>query len=194
MHLTEIYDQYYQRVRRFILHMVKNEWLADDLVQETFIKINNNLEDIRDTSKLSSWVFRIAYNLCQDYFRSQGKAPLVDNGDLPGEETSHRVPQTHKKLEQFQMRQCVFGLVNHLPESLRSVIILSDIEEFSQQEVAKVMGITVGNVKIRLHRARKKLKLLVEEYCTLEVDERNVLSCQPKKTDGTKGFLKPEGF
>lgn len=193
MHLMEIYDQYYQRVRRFILHTVKNEWLADDLVQETFIRINNNLENIRDASKLSSWVFRIAYNLCQDYFRSQGKAPIVDHGDLPGDETSRLVPGTQKKLEQFQMRQCVFGLVNHLPESLRSVIILADIEEFSHREIAEVTGITVGNVKIRLHRARKKLKLLLEEHCTFEVDERNVLSCQPKKTDGTKGFLKPVG-
>ena len=44
MHLTEIYDQYYQRVRKFILHTVRNEWVADDLVQETFIRINHNLE------------------------------------------------------------------------------------------------------------------------------------------------------
>ena len=60
------------------------------------------------------------------------------------------------------MRQCVFGLVNHLPESLRSVIILADVEEFTHREIAEVTGITVGNLKIRLHRARKKLKLLLE--------------------------------
>ena len=86
------------------------------------------------------------------------------------------------------MRKCVFGLVNHLPESLRSVIILSDISEFSQREIAEILGITVENVKIRLHRARKKLKALLEEHCVFEVDERNVLTCQPETPSGYNLF------
>ncbi len=193
MHLMEIYDQYYQRIRKFILHTVRNEWLADDLVQETFIRINNNLENVRDTSKLQSWIFRIAYNICQDYFRNQGKAPYLGNEEISEETASSRLPTSQKELEQGQMRKCVFGLVNHLPESLRSVIILSDISEFSQREIAEVMGITVENVKIRLHRARKKLKILLEEHCVFEVDERNVLTCQPETPSGYNLFLKPSG-
>ena len=193
MHLMEIYDQYYQRVRKFILHTVRNEWLADDLVQETFIRINNNLENVRDDSKLSSWIFRIAYNICQDYFRSQGKSSSLDHDEIPAETSPRAVPTAQKVLEQSQMRKCVFGLVNHLPESLRSVIILSDIEEFSQREIAEIIGITVENVKIRLHRARKKLKILLEEYCVFEVDERNVLTCQPETPSGYNLFLKPSG-
>jgi RNA polymerase sigma-70 factor (ECF subfamily) len=89
------------------------------------------------------------------------------------------------------MRQCVFGLVNRLPEGLRSVIILSDVSEFSQQEIAEILGITVENVKIRLHRARKKLKALLEEHCVFEVDERNVLTCQPDTPSGYNLFIKP---
>ena len=73
MHLTEIYDQYYQRVRKFILHTVRNDWVADDLVQETFIKVSNNLETLQDAAKLQAWIFRIALNICRDYFRQQGK-------------------------------------------------------------------------------------------------------------------------
>jgi RNA polymerase sigma-70 factor, ECF subfamily len=71
------------------------------------------------------------------------------------------------------------------------VIILSDISEFSQREIAEVLGITVENVKIRLHRGRKKLKVLLEEHCVFEVDERNVLTCQPETPSGYNLFLKP---
>lgn len=191
MHLTEIYDQYYQRVRKFILHTVRNEWVADDLVQETFIKINNNLESVRDAARLQAWIFRVAHNICQDYFRQQGKTPNLGLEEISGEPVSAKPSTTQKELEQGQMRQCVFGLVNRLPESLRSVIILSDISEFNQREIAEILGITVENVKIRLHRARKRLKALLEEHCVFEVDERNVLTCQPETTSGYNLFLKP---
>ncbi len=193
MHLMEIYDQYYQPVRRFILNTVRNEWLADDLVQETFIRINHHLETVRDATKLKSWIFRIAYNLCRDHFRRQAKSPTLDQGEIIEETTPSAGATTQKELEQFQMRQCVFGLVNHLPEPLRSVIILADVDEFSHQEIADIIGITVANVKIRLHRARKKLKLLLEEHCVFEVDERNVLTCQPEKIRLAKLLLKPLG-
>ena len=191
MHLTEIYDQYYQRVRRFILHMVRNEWAADDLVQETFLRINYNLENLKDAAKLQPWIFTIAMNICRDYFRQQGKHANWGLEEIPENAAPSRLPTTQKQLEQGQMRSCVFGLVNHLSESLRTVIILSDINEFSQREIAEIIGITVENVKIRLHRARKKLKALLEEHCTFEVDERNVLTCQPDTPSGYNLFVKP---
>jgi RNA polymerase sigma-70 factor, ECF subfamily len=192
MHLTEIYDQYYQRVRRFILHTVRNDWVADDLVQETFIRINQNLDKVRDAAKLQAWIFRIAHNICQDYFRQQkGKTATLGLEEISREPELAEAPTSQKELEQGQMRTCVFGLVNLLPESLRSVIILSDISEFSQREIAEILGITVENVKIRLHRARKQLKALLEEHCVFEVDERNVLTCQPETPSGYNLFLKP---
>lgn len=191
MHLTAIYDQYYQKVRKFILHTVRNEWVADDLVQETFIKINHNLENLRDTARLQAWIFRIAHNVCRDYFRQQGKNANPGLAEISGEPAAAKAPTTQKELEQGQMRKCVFGLVNFLPESLRSVIILSDISEFSQREIAEILGITSENVKIRLHRARKKLKALLEEHCVFEVDERNVLTCQPETPSGYNLFIKP---
>lgn len=190
MHLTEIYDQYYQRVRKFILHTVRNEWLADDLIQETFIRINANLENVRDPAKLQSWIFRIAYNLCQDYFRNRGKILTSGEQEIPEEIADEMLPTVQKQLEQGQMRACVFGLVKRLPESLQSVIILSDISEFSQKEIAEIMGITPDNVKIRLFRARKKLKGLLEEHCVFERDERNVLTCQPETPSGYNLFVK----
>ena len=60
MEFWAIYDQYYAKVRKFILALVRDEWVADDLIQETFLRVQQNLEGLRDFSKLSSWIFRIA--------------------------------------------------------------------------------------------------------------------------------------
>jgi RNA polymerase sigma-70 factor (ECF subfamily) len=183
MDLFVIHDQYYQRVRKFILASVRDESAADDLTQETFIRIQQNLGNVRDPGKISSWIFRIAYHLCQDHFRTLKKSSTheeIHDGLLNLQETS-----VHKKLEQSEMSQCVQDQLNLLPDSQRSVIIFADVMDFSHQEIADILGLNVENVKIRLHRARKKLKAILEEKCTFEVDERNVLVCEPvDKTNG----------
>ena len=184
MEFWDIYDQYYTRVRKFILALVKDEWVADDLIQETFLKIQNNLKNLKDPSKLSSWIFRIAYNLCQDHFRQLKRSRKEERIDQEGmedfkEALIQKGPDIQKELEQRQMGECVQDQINLLPESLQTVLILFDIMEFSHQEIADILGITVKNVKVRLHRARNKLKDILEEACTFERDERNVLVCTP---------------
>src|SRR5512136_1854061 len=76
MDFWELHDQYYSRVKQFILGLVKDTWVAEDLVQETFIRIQQNVENLRDQSKVSSWIFRIAFNLCQDHFRKPKESPI----------------------------------------------------------------------------------------------------------------------
>jgi RNA polymerase sigma-70 factor (ECF subfamily) len=184
MEFWNIYDQYYAKVRRFILTLVRDEWVADDLIQETFLKIQNNLKDLKDPSKLSSWIFRIAYNLCQDHFRQLKRSRKEERIDQEGiedfkESLIQKGPDIQKELEQRQMGECVQDQINLLPESMRTVLLLFDIMEFSHQEIADILGSTVKNVKVRLHRARKKLKPILEEKCAFERDERNVLVCLP---------------
>jgi RNA polymerase sigma-70 factor (ECF subfamily) len=84
-----------------------------------------------------------------------------------------------KKMEQDEMSQCVQDQLNLLPEAIRSILILADIMDFTHQEIADILGLSVENVKVRVHRARKKLKAILKEKCTFEVDERNVLVCEP---------------
>jgi RNA polymerase sigma-70 factor (ECF subfamily) len=177
MDFLEIHDHFYERVRKFILASVRDESAVDDLVQETFMRIHENLDSVRDPGKVSSWVFRIAHNLCLDHFRARKKSSshneiregLVDLQETP--------PQ--KRMEQDEMSRCVQGQLNLLPESLRSVLIFSDIMEFSHQEIGDILGLSVENVKVRLHRARKRFNAILEKKCTFELDERNVLVCEP---------------
>jgi len=190
MEFWEIYDQYYSRVRKFILALVKDEWVADDLIQETFLKVQQNIESLRDPSRLSSWIFRIAYNLCQDHFRQlkrSRKEESIDQEEMGDfkEALIQKGPDIQKELEQRQMGECVQNQINLLPESLRTVLVLFDIMEFSHQESADILGITVKNVKVRLHRARKRLKTILEDKCAFERDERNVLICTPARNTET---------
>jgi RNA polymerase sigma-70 factor (ECF subfamily) len=184
MKFWEIYDQHYSRVRKFILALVKDEWVADDIIQETFLKVQQNIDSLRDPSRLSSWIFRIAHNLCQDHFRRSKKSRREERiGQEETEDLNEALIQKElgiqKELERRQMGECVQNQINLLPESLRTVLVLFGIMEFSHQESADILGITVKNVKVRLHRARKRLKAILEEKCAFERDERNVLICTP---------------
>ncbi len=174
----DIYYSYHDRVKKFIFTLVKDEWAADDLIQETFIRVQNNLNHLRDGSKLKPWIFRISYNLCQDHFRKLSKLPENEAALIVKKEILTE-PLFQKEFEQLQMGACVQDKIGFLPESYQTVIVLHDLMEFRHQEIAEIMDISVENVKVRLHRARKKLKMILEEHCSFEVDERNVLVCDP---------------
>jgi len=176
MDFLEIYDQYYSRIRKFIVASVRDGSLADDLVQETFLKVRENLDRVRDPQRISSWAFRIAHNLCQDHYRNRRRSPTEETS-LPDGESPCQGSLVQKEFEQRQMGECVQGRMNQLPESLRTVLILFDVMELDQREIAEILDTTPENVRVRLHRARKRLKAILEKECSFEVDERSVLVC-----------------
>jgi len=176
----EIHDRYYAKIKKFILAFVKDEWAADDLTQETFFKAQKELGTLRDPSKLSSWLFRIAYNLCQEYFRRPKMSHTEEEG-MQDRTECHVVVPIHKELQQRQMGECVQDKMGLLSDSHRTILVLSDVMEYSYQEIADILGITVENVKVRIHRARKRLKAILQKKCSFEVDERGVLACDPKE-------------
>jgi RNA polymerase sigma-70 factor (ECF subfamily) len=185
MMFFEIYDKHYQQVKRFIKITVKDEWAADDLTQETFLRVEKNMATLKNPKKLKPWIFRIAYNLCQDHFRN--KIKFREKASL--EETQEAlvsIPKFEKILEQKQMGTCVQNQMDLLPESQRTVIELFDVEGFSQKEIAEILDITIENVKVRLHRARKNFKEILKDKCSFERDERDVFICVPKTKNGDK--------
>ncbi len=178
MDFWEIYGLHHGPVKTFISKMVGDQWIADDLTQDTFIKVQKNLNGLKDDSKLRPWIFRIARNRCLEYFRS-------GTAKNKGQELTYSLqksiePAAQMQLEQHQMSQCVQDKIYLLPESLRVALVLSDTMEMSHQEMADILNITVNNVKVRVHRARKAFKKILEEECTFEHDERSVMVCEPK--------------
>jgi len=177
MEVIRLHDLYYEKIKKFISSLIRDEWSSEDLVQETFIKVDQNLDSVKDRSRISSWIYRIAYNTAMDYLNNRHTRLFRSSVELT--DLQH-MSEFDKTMEQHQMSQCVRGKVSRLPDNLRSVLLLFDLEGFSHDEIAEVLGITPENAKTRLHRARKKLKDILEKECLFEKDERDVFVCLPK--------------
>ncbi len=183
MDFWELYDRYYTRVRAYATSMLRNPAAGDDVVQETFLRAQTSLDSVRDQAKVLAWLLRIAHNLCMDHLRA-AQASRIDQAADPETATAARVePCVQSDLERGEMSACVREQVDQLPDTDRSVILLYDISGLSQEEIAGVLDIEVGAVKVRLHRARKKLRARLESACSFDRDVRNILICEPKRPD-----------
>lgn len=174
-----IVEQYQDMVSRFISATVKNPWVSEDLTQETFIKAYMRIDSLKEISKIKSWLMRIAYNLCLDHFKTASSNRTDSLAGIEDMLSSEILP-LGKQLEQTEMSRCIQEKMFLLPSSYRTILCLFDIAGLSHAEIAEVLDITTGNVKVRLHRARSKMKEILEEHCNFENDERTVLICTPK--------------
>jgi RNA polymerase sigma-70 factor, ECF subfamily len=174
-----IFNEYHDRLKKFVTITVKNEWVVDDIVQEVFVRAHSKIDTLKDQDKIGSWLFRIAYRLCMDHFRKETRKAPEEIEYFRGLNTSD-YSTTERKLEQHQMSVCVQNQMLLLQENYRTVIWLFDVLDFSLKEIADILELSVENVKVRLHRARKKFKSILNQKCSFEKDERNVLVCEPK--------------
>ncbi|MBI5551040.1 MAG: RNA polymerase sigma factor [Desulfobacterales bacterium] len=178
----EIYDAHHDGVRRFIQATLRDPWAADDLVQETFLRVIRKRDTLKEPSKLRPWIYSIAFNLCRDHLRRRASVPRPAQAHPEPVPLLDQIPapsSTEAALAGHQMNVCVQHKITLLPESQRTVLWLFDMDGMSQQEIAEVLGISTDNVKVRLHRARKRLKQILQTHCTFERDERDVLVCEP---------------
>ncbi|UCG62175.1 MAG: RNA polymerase sigma factor [Candidatus Zixiibacteriota bacterium] len=188
-----IFSEYQRSVYNYVLRMVRERSTAEELTQDTFVKIYNALADFRGDSELSTWIYTIATNTCLDHFRSSShrkseKTDLLRPEDLlknVSPEDFKEPPSAEDEVIHAQMSSCVLGYIDDLPEDYRAVILLHDLHGFTNPEIAKITGSTLENVKVRLHRARKKMQEVFSSKCSFYRDERNVLRCVEKEDNGS---------
>ena len=176
-----IHREYRERIRRYLRHLA-GEAEADDLTQEVFAKVSKALAGFRGDSSLSTWIYRIATNVAHDHARKSGgwdEADLDAVGELPdpSRETADR------DYIRREMRSCVRELVEQLPDNYRTVLLLSDFVELPNAAIAEILGLSLETVKIRLHRARTKLRTLLECRCIFYRDEDSGLMCDRKQEE-----------
>lgn len=153
----------------FLLKQVKNEDTARELLQETFYQALRSVPSFRGDSKVSTWLCSIARNLAYKHFREQDRYTTAESETLEyinhaGDDgASHSTftgtPRSHT--ERTERKQMLYAAMNDLPDSYRQIIRLRDLEERSTKEVANELDLTRVNVRVRLHRARKRLKSLL---------------------------------
>jgi RNA polymerase sigma-70 factor (ECF subfamily) len=185
----EVHDTLRPRVQRYLARMA-GEAEAEDLAQEVFEKVSRGLEDFRGDADLSTWVYRIATNTALDRLRRRGKP--TDSVDPSSVDTIAALEADRNvwtdairdtlegRVIRDEMNACIREVIKRLPENYRTVIILSDLEGFSDREIAEILGLSLRNAKIRLHRARAQLKRFLEEVCVLYRSEDNELACDRK--------------
>ncbi|MFZ5642482.1 MAG: RNA polymerase sigma factor [Bacillota bacterium] len=169
----EIFKSNYDKVFSFIYSVSASWTLAEDITQETFIKAFKNIHSFRNESKISTWLNKIAYNIFIDYKR-ENKSPLLSiDDDMLLAKLADLKKNLPKETEQRIMSQCIQEKIMKIPEKNRIPLLL-DIQGYTNQEKAMILGYSLDNTKIRLHRARKKLREILGEDCLLYYDERNV--------------------
>ncbi len=182
-----IFKRYRDRIYRYILSMVHDPAEAEDLTQETFLRAHRKLKSLQDQNAVVSWLYRIATHICYDRFRQSSyrnvPQPLDTTSDDEDSETQWSDPdesRLEQVIEQAEMTDCVQEYIAELSDNYRTAIILHDIHRLTNPEIARMLNISLGAVKIRLHRARQRLKTALEAGCDFNRDERDVLVCEPK--------------
>ncbi len=185
---NEIFDEYYPRILRYLKRIVGSND-AEDLSQEVFDKINRGLSSFQGRSSLSTWIYRIATNTAIDKSRSASYKyemehhPFEDrtSHESSGAQTVKASPATDQIVIRKEMSDCINEFIDNLPPDYKTVIVLSDLEGFANKEITEILGISLDNVKIRLHRARAKLKKSLQEGCDFYYTEGNTLACDRKQ-------------
>jgi RNA polymerase sigma-70 factor (ECF subfamily) len=182
-----IYAEYRPKIVGYLRRLV-GDADAEDVAQEVFVKVGKALEGFRGDSSLSTWIYRIATNTATDHLRKFASRQVVDfqtdssDNDTPPDGTmpDEGAPILDTLLIRKDMNECIRSIVESLPESYRSVLVLSEFEGLTNAEIAEVAGISLDTVKIRLHRARTRLRKELQAKCNFYHDERNELSCDRK--------------
>ena len=168
----------------YICGIVRNTQVAEDLTQEAMLRAHQGIPGLRDPDRFIPWLYRIATNACRDHFRKEKRAgeAFQGSGDSISVEDlrDENAPQLDKVLECAEMGACVRRYFERLPDSYRAVILLHDLEGMTNPAIADLLGISLDTAKVRLHRARNRLREILVDACEFYTDERGILVCTRK--------------
>ena len=148
MNFETIYKTHWQKVFRLCMGYVNDTDRANDLAQETFIKVWQQLPKFRNESSIGTWIFRIASNTCLRQIQKENKMP---KSKIPLEIKDDILDTNIEKDIQF-LYQCI----SELPEVERIIISL-ELEDMNQKEIAQIVGLSEGNIRVKIHRIKQKL-------------------------------------
>ena len=158
-----IYQRYHRRTYSLTMRMTNNASEAEDLTQEVFLQLFRKAGSFRGDSAFSTWLHRLTVNQVLMHFRRRSvkNEKVSDDGEMP-EQTVHGTANPNKM--RVVDRIALKNAIAELPNGYRNVFVLHDVEGYEHEEVARMMGISVGTSKSQLHKARLKLRgLLIKE-------------------------------
>ncbi|PKB16915.1 RNA polymerase sigma factor [Flavobacterium sp. 5] len=161
-------DRYKDMIFSLALKMVKNREEAEEVAQDTFIKIFNSLNKFKGDSKFSTWIYKIAYNTCLDNLKKMKKE---ENNISIDEFSAHLIKTMDNALsalEDKERKQTIQNCLNLLPSEENFLLTLYYFDDQSLEEIGKIMDISANNAKVKLFRSRQKLALILKKHLESE--------------------------
>ncbi|WP_394327622.1 RNA polymerase sigma factor SigW [Paenibacillus macquariensis] len=165
---AEIVELYKDKIYHLGYRMLSNRHEAEDVVQETFLRVFKSLDRFDPNQKFSTWIYRIATNLCIDRLRKR-KATYSLDADMNDQEgldgyslipSDDRTPESELMIS--ETKQIIYDAIESLPAKYKSVMILRYLQDLSLQEISDVLGMPVTTIKTRVHRGRDFLRKKLE--------------------------------
>ena len=165
----ELVGRYQDRLLNFIYRTINDRARAEDLVQETFVRVYRHLHRFDSTKRFSTWIYTIASNLAKNELRNRSRNPLIlfqaikknweaDHRPLEFEDSTYSPDELFRKR---YLREKVELAVAELPEHHRVVFVLRELEGKAYDEISEITGVTLGTVKSRLNRARNRFAQII---------------------------------
>ncbi len=174
----ELVGRYDDKLYRLAMRFVRNETDAQEILQDAFLSAWRNLPAFEGRAQFGSWMYRVTVNAALMLLRSRNRHPEVTVDDVEPTALNNAVAESgqsmrgsadwsqraDEQLQSQEMRAHIQASVDSLPEGLRTVFLLRDVEELSTEDTAEMLGLSVPAVKTRLHRARLALRVAIGRY------------------------------
>ncbi len=171
----QIVNSFQDMVTTLCFRILKNREEAEEIAQDVFVKVYQSLSKFNSRSRLSTWIYRIAYNTSVNRYKSQRKHALTTEIDNKTEYSMGSSPDAHYELSKLEKKDIIDNAISKLPDIEQIIITLYYYDELSVGEIAEITGISKQNVKVRLFRSRQKLyaelkdkvgnEIMDYEYC-----------------------------
>jgi len=158
----EIYHRHHRRVYSICLRMLQNAFEAEDLTQDVFIQLYRKVGSFRGDSAFTTWLHRLTVNQVLMHFRKRNVKfeKVTEEGETPDQiVTGTADPERMRIVDKIALENAI----DQLPEGYKNVFVLHDVEGFEHEEVARILGCSVGTSKSQLHKARLKLRKLLKK-------------------------------
>ena len=172
----QIWKEYYQQLRNYIVRKIKDPAEADDILQDVFLKIHSHIHTLKDDTKLQSWVFQITRNTIIDYYRSRKQEDSIPEWVFPDKDD-----QNDDVLR--GLSECLLPMIDQLSDSYKEAVLLSEIQGYTQKEVSEHLGLSLSGAKSRIQRGRSMLKELFTNCCQFNIGADGTIIEYNKKHD-----------
>lgn len=162
-------DRYKDVVFSLALKMVKHREEAEEVAQDTFVKVFNSLDKFKGDSKFSTWIYKVAYNTCLDRMKKNKKHERNITIDDFSEHLVKTMENALSKMVDEERKKSIQDCLNLLPSEEGFLLTLFYFDDQSLDEIAKIMDITANNAKVKLFRSRKKLASILKEKLEPEI-------------------------